>query len=412
MPKVGVDSLAIYSSHYTLHLSDLAKARGIEANKYHVGLGQYVMAVPPPGEDIVTMAANAAQMALRNIDINQIENVFFATESGIDQSKSAGLFLHGLLNLPRHCRVVEIKQACYSATAAIQFSLPYLRENPDKKVLVVASDIARYGLHTSGESSQGAGATAIVLSANPRIMEIEREYGIVSEDIMDFWRPNYSSEAFVEGKYSSKMYLNMLQECWEQYTKISGRKYQDHDYYCYHVPVPRLIEKAHQHLLKFTGNDQVSEEIKNTQIQSALQYGRQIGNSYSASLYLALASLLDHEANLEGKRLGFYSYGSGCVAEFFSGVIQPNYQKQLNTIYHQQMLAHRQRLSYDEYVKFYEFQYAQDGIDQIIPHYNTGYFRLSQIEKHKRIYSKVLPNVQSLSLSTVTQVINEGCRTG
>lgn len=412
MPKVGIDSIAFYSSHYALHLADLANARGIEIDKFHVGLGQYVMAVPPPGEDIVTMGANAALMAIRDIDVNQIETVFLATESGIDQSKAASLFLHGLLNLPRRCRVVELKQACYSATFAIQMALPYLRENPDKKVLVIASDIARYGLNTTGESSQGAGAVALVLGAYPRIMEIEKECGIVSEDIMDFWRPNYSSEAFVEGKYSSKMYLNILQETWQAYSKISGRQYQDHDFFCYHTPVPRLVEKAHQHLLKFTGNDGVDEAIKQRQIQAGLQYGRQIGNSYTASMYLSLASLLDHELNLDGARVGFYSYGSGCVAEYFSGVLQPNYQKFLNSDYHQQMLANRQRLSYDEYVKFYQFTYADDGVEQIIPTYDTGYFRLSKLEQHKRIYSKVSPNVQALPLTTVPKVAYEGSCAG
>ena len=32
-----------------------------------------------------------------------------------------------LLNLPARCRVVELKQACYSGTAAFQLALPFLR---------------------------------------------------------------------------------------------------------------------------------------------------------------------------------------------------------------------------------------------------------------------------------------------
>ena len=158
MLKVGIDTLAIYTSRYALELATLAKARGTDPDKYHIGLGQKKMSVPPPGEDIVTMAANAAHQALRDIDLSEIEMLLFATESGIDQSKAAGIYVHDLLKLSPRCRVVELKQACYSGTAALQLALPYLRENPNKKVLLIASDIARYGLGTPGESSQGCGS--------------------------------------------------------------------------------------------------------------------------------------------------------------------------------------------------------------------------------------------------------------
>jgi polyketide biosynthesis 3-hydroxy-3-methylglutaryl-CoA synthase-like enzyme PksG len=46
-----------------------------------------------------------------------------------------------------------------------------------------------------------------------------------------------------------------------------------------------------------------------------------VGNLCSGSVYLALASLIDHAQLLEGARVGLYSYGSGCSAELFSGVI-------------------------------------------------------------------------------------------
>jgi 3-hydroxy-3-methylglutaryl CoA synthase/mevalonate kinase len=414
--KVGIDSLAVYTPRYALDLATLAQARGIDVEKYHSGLGQYVMSVPAPGEDVVTMAANAAKQALKNsnrnstqnsnnddgnrnnnensndnnndtVNVDDIEMLLFATESGIDQSKSAGIYVHGLLNLPARCRVLELKQACYGATAGIQLALSFLREHPNKKVLVVASDIARYGLNTTGESSQGAGAVAMVLSANPRVLAIESEYGVVTENVMDFWRPNYSHEAFVDGKYSSKLYLTMLEKSWEQYSALANRNFEDHAYFCYHTPVPRLVEKAHQHLLKITKQTHLSEEEKSKHIQNALEYGRQTGNSYTASLYIGLASLLDHASeDLSGKRIGFYSYGSGCVAEYFSGIVQPGYHDALHTDYHKKLLSTRTKLNYVEYEEFFKFLYAADGSEQIIPCYNTGYFRLSKMQEHKRIY--------------------------
>lgn len=386
--KVGIDKLAVYTSRYALNLATLAAARGIEADKFHVGLGQYVMSVPPPCEDIVTMAANAAQQVLEDENLHDIDLLLFATESAFDQSKASGLYVHELLGLPARCRTVELKQACYSGTAAIQLALPYLREHPTKKVLVIASDIARYGLNTSGESSQGCGAVAMLLSVNPRIAAIEPVSGFVSESVMDFWRPNYLDEALVEGKYSSRLYLTMLEKTWQDYHALSHRDFKDHDYFCYHAAVPRLVEKAHQSLMRLT-QQQIEETSWKRDINYALQYNRLMGNCYTASLYVGLASLLDHvEADLTGKRIGFYSYGSGCVAEFFSAVLQPGYQDVLKTKYHQQLFVSRAELSYEEYEAFYTYRYPQDGSSVVIPQDAAGSFRLVKMEGHKRLYQR------------------------
>jgi len=388
--KVGIDSISFYTSRYALDLVELAKARGVDPEKFLTGLGQHKMAVPPPGEDIVTLAANAALQVLKGVDPSSIAILMFATESGIDQSKAAGIYVHSLLNLPENCRVIELKQACYSGTFALQLALPFLRQHPDKKVLWIASDIARYGLNTTGESSQGCGAVAMLLSASPRILALEPEYGVVTDNVMDFWRPNYSEEAFVEGKYSSKLFLTMLEKSWDQYNQWSKRDFSAHDYYCYHTPVPRLVEKAHQHLAKINGLPKLSDDEVAAHIGYSLEYGRKIGNSYTASLYVGLAALLDLAPDdLTGKRIGFYSYGSGCVAEYFSGVVQPGYRKSLNTANHLQLLTKRNDLSFAEYETFYSFAFPEDGSHLDVPQHETGQFRLAAIRDHKRIYEKL-----------------------
>jgi hydroxymethylglutaryl-CoA synthase len=183
----------------------------------------------------------------------------------------------------------------------------------------------------------------------------------------------------------------MLEKTWGQYCTISGRNFLDHAHFCYHTPVPRLVEKAHLHLTKISGHGPLSDAQWHEHINYSLEYGRKIGNSYTASLYISLASLLDLSGqNLSGKRIGFYSYGSGCVAEYFSGVVQPGYEKMLDTEYHQQLLKERTPLIYSEYEAFYTFKYPEDGRRCEIPQYTWGRFRLAAIENHKRIYETVL----------------------
>lgn len=389
MLKMGIDAISFYTPHYYLELKTLAEARSIDPNKFSVGLGQEKMAVIPPDEDIVTMAADAGHRLLRNEDLSNIELFLFATESAVDQSKAAGIFVHHLLKLPSRCRVVELKQACYSATAGLQMALAMLKQTPNKKVLLIAADIAKYGLNTTGESSQGGAAVAMLLSANPRLLEIEPEAGFYTEDVMDFWRPNYREEALVEGKYSCEVYLRVLQHTWEQYSTLSNRSVADHFRFCYHVPVPKLVETAHQCLIKFNGLPKLSKEELNFQLGPALQYGRITGNCYTAALYLSLISLLENTPpHLAGKRIGFYSYGSGCVGEFFSGIVQEGYHVYLDKDFHQQMLSARQALSFEQYETFYKFRHPVDGSVVALEGYKKGRYRLAGHKDHKRIYEK------------------------
>lgn len=391
MQKVGIDAIAFYTANYAMDLATLAKARGLDAEKYYSALGQRKMSVAPPDEDIVTLAANAGLRVLNDVaDLDAIELLLFATESGIDQSKAAGIYVHDLLGLSPRCRVVELKQVCYAATFALQLALPFLRQYPDKKVLLIASDISRYGLETPGEPTQGCAAVAMVLSANPRILAFDTEYGVVTENAMDFWRPNYRDTALVEGKYSSKLYLTMLEKSWQQYCTLSGRDFTAHNYYCYHVSVARLVEKAHQHLAKINGHELSAEDVLQQQLQYSLEYGRYIGNSYTASLYVGLISLLDHANDLTNKRIGFYSYGSGCVAEYFSGVVLPNYKKYLHTEFHQTMLRERTELDYADYVRYFNYELPKDGSEHEISRHEVGQFRLARLANHKRIYERVL----------------------
>ena len=66
--KAGIESLSFYTPRYYLPLDTLAAKRGVDPEKYRTGIGQVRMAIPPPDEDVVTMAANAAKQAMLDID--------------------------------------------------------------------------------------------------------------------------------------------------------------------------------------------------------------------------------------------------------------------------------------------------------------------------------------------------------
>src|SRR5699024_12613715 len=95
--------------------------------------GQDEMAVAPITQDAVTLAGNAALQILTDEDREQIDLVLFATETGVDHSKSAGVYLHELLGLKREARSIELKQACYAATAGIQLARGHIALNPESR---------------------------------------------------------------------------------------------------------------------------------------------------------------------------------------------------------------------------------------------------------------------------------------
>ena len=386
MSSVGIDQISFYTSNYYLDLRTLAKAQNTDPEKYYVGIGQEKMGMPAHDEDIVTMAASAAAPLFENADSKEISTLLFATETGIDQSKAAGVYVHRLLGLNENCRIVELKQACYSATAAVQMACALVARQPEKTVLVIASDIAKYDLDSPGEATQGCGAVAMLIRANPRIITIDPEVGNYTEDVMDFWRPNYRKTAIVDGKYSTKIYLKSLKRAWGHFREASSLAFTDLSYFCYHLPFSRMAQKAHRHLSKVNKSPLDAAGIE-AQIEGSLLYNKLIGNSYTASLFIGLTSLLENcKKDMAGQHIGFFSYGSGCVAEFFSGTVVDGYEKWLFKELHMSMLDSRSELAYEQYLELYHAPDPQDGESLHIAADTKGKFRLANISDHKREY--------------------------
>lgn len=384
--KIGIDDIAFATSHYVLDLAEIALNNHEDVAKYYVGIGQSEMSVSAEDEDIVTMAADAALQILARHEKSHIRTLLMATETGIDQSKSAGVFVHSLLNLSKNCRVVELKQACYSATAALQFALGIVARDPSEAVLVVASDIARYKLHTSAEATQGAGAVAMLVKADPAIIAIEPTTGVYTDDIHDFWRPNYMSEALVDGKFSMEAYLTALEHSWHNYLVRGGSPINKIDRFCYHQPFTKMAVKAQTQLRAISGLSNDGQACLD-QLAGSLEINRRIGNSYTASMYMGFLSLLNNDgSDLSGSRVGFFSYGSGSVAEFFSGIIQDNYDSLLRRKKDISHLNSRVSLTYEQYKKIHTYQHSSEGFDFVTPDVTRSSFRFAGVQNHMRLY--------------------------
>lgn len=382
-PAVGIHDIAFATGAYRIDLAQLAERHGVEANKYYIGLGQSEMSVLAADEDIVTIAATAAKRILDRGDSRPIRTLIFATESGIDQSKAAGVYVHRLLGLAPDVRVVELKQACYSATAALQFATALVARSPHEAVLVIASDVARYEIDSNAEATQGVAAVAMLVTADPAVLTIEPESGIFTEDVMDFWRPNNRTTAIVDGKLSIDAYISATTGAWADLAQRGGPAYESIERFCYHQPFTKMAIKAHRKLAASVAgfdNDQADAQLAGT-----FDYNRYIGNSYTASIYLALAALLDTDDDLSGKRIGFLSYGSGAVSEFFTGIVQPGYRDSSRAAENRALLADRTPIADERYLDLVRFE-ASDPSNYTTAHETTGPFRFGGVDGDKRVY--------------------------
>jgi hydroxymethylglutaryl-CoA synthase len=291
-------------------------------------------------------------------------------------------------------------------------------EAEDKYALVVVSDIAKYDMGSSGEVTQGAGAIAMLLNDKPRLLTFDPKVTSTSiKNEYDFYRPFGKETPIVHGQYSNLLYLIQVKNALTDYkskVKRTGlikikddETILDHiDYLNMHLPYSNMGKKALAYLVRhewrsiprwkniieqigmdepvpkdprgtiesvladadFMAKDheftklfsKTKEymEIYESKLSSSLIASKMIGNLYTASLYLGFRSSLEFEyqkgINLEGKRVGFCSYGSGASAMIFSGVIQPEYEQVVKEMNLETELGPRTKLTLEEYEELHE----------------------------------------------------------
>ncbi|MBO0481967.1 hydroxymethylglutaryl-CoA synthase [Candidatus Enterococcus courvalinii] len=383
--KIGIDRLSFFIPNLYLDMTELAESRGDDPAKYHIGIGQDQMAVNRATEDIITLGANAASKLVTVEDREQIDMVIVGTESGVDHSKASAVIIHHLLKIQPFARSFEVKEACYGGTAALHMAKEYVHNHPERKVLVIASDIARYGLATGGEVTQGVGAVAMMVTANPRILSIEDDSVFLTEDIYDFWRPDYSEFPVVDGPLSNATYIESFQKVWQQHKKQTGLTLEDYQALCFHIPYTKMGKKALQSVLTETDEENQSRLL--TRYDESIQYSRRVGNLYTGSLYLGLISLLENSTSLRaGDCVGLFSYGSGAVSEFFTGTLEENYQDFLDKEDHQALFDNRQQVSVAEYEQIFTETLPEHGQQA---EYNSNVpFSIYKVENDIRYYKE------------------------
>ena len=201
MKKIGIDAIDFYIPSVGLKIHDLAVARNIEPAKLEKGLGLKAMALMDVNEDAASMAANALDKLIAKNKINptEIGSIYLGTESALDAAKPTATYAVGMVEEKlksnfgercfTNCDVVDMTFACVGAVDALENCIDWIKCNHNRKAIVIGSDVAKYELGSSGEYTQGAGAVAMCITANPSIIAFEETIGISMEHVGDFFKP-------------------------------------------------------------------------------------------------------------------------------------------------------------------------------------------------------------------------------
>lgn len=439
--NVGIDSISFDIPKIHLPISTLANKRNIEPDKLIKGLGLNKMSFPDKHQDVVTFAANAGLKLIQqeNINPSEITRIYIGSESGVDSSKPIASYVLSLLESKlgedsfRNCDVVDLTFACIGGVDALQNCLDYIRLNPTKKAIVIASDNAKYDLESSGEYTQGAGAIAMLITSNPKILSFSNEVGVSTEGVFDFFKPRrtfsksditnssdnpewfgvleneisiYKEQPVFDGQYSNQCYINRITEAYDHFKKESqqtGKVYESWSSILMHLPYcfqgrrtfieifanenPQLLnnqigETEKDKLKALTKNSEYLELINQKIYPSEIASG-QIGNIYTGSIFLGLLSSLCYHAKqntaLENKKVGFIAYGSGSKSKVFEATVCENWKSVINLILLFETLENNHPIDFETYEKLHKKELQHSVVEP------KNEFVLASIEKENPV---------------------------
>jgi len=404
--KVGIDSISFDTPKLYLPIKTLAENRNIEPDKLIKGLGLQKMSIPDVYQDVVTFGANAVYKLIQqeSLDPKDIARIYVGTESGVDSSKPIASYITELLEQKlgtrsfNNCDTLDITFACIGGVDALLTTLDFIRLNPNKKAIVVATDNAKYDLNSTGEYTQGAGAIAMLITSNPRVLSFSKEVGVAAQGVFDFFKPRryfskndilsitdnpewfgiqenevaiYKEQPIFDGQYSNQCYIFRTNEAYQHYKEITnqtGILYQKWENILMHLPYCFQARRTFVEI--YAKENNLEEDIKiiakssdylnlvtKTIFPSEIASG-QIGNMYTGSIFLGMLSTLcfhlQNEADLAGKKMGFIAYGSGSKSKVFEAEVASDWKSIISKINLFETLDNSTEIDFGTYIELHK----------------------------------------------------------
>lgn len=404
--KVGIDCMAFDVPKIHLPIKALAEKRNIASEKLEKGLGLKKMTIPDMHQDVICFAANAMVKLIEanEIDLNEISRIYVGSESGLDASKPIASYLTSMMEEKfgneklKYCDAVDFTFACIGSIDALHNTLDYIRLNPHKKAIVIATDIAKYDLESGGEYTQGAGAVAMLISTHPRLVSFSSTFGISTQGVFDFFKPKRNiSKAEITGNNDNAPWMDILEteinihkeqpifdgrysnECYKSRTKEAYLNFKNENHIkeilfknwkgvIMHLPYAyqgrRTFSDIYAHEnklnndLKIISKSEAYIKLVEEYIAPSEKASSEVGNIYTGSIFLALMSSLSVAKNknedLTGKKFGLIAYGSGSKSKVFEVQVEASWQEVVRKISLFETLEESKEIDFKTYEKLHK----------------------------------------------------------
>lgn len=326
-PAVGITSVSLNFPPFYMHLRELAGLRGVDVEKYTLGLGLNEMALCGKHCSVIDLAIGAAQDAIAHWggSVEDIGLIAVGTETPVDYSRPLSAWVASELKIQGHIRSYEVKHACYGGTLAVmQAAEWYLSQtNKQKVALVIAVDEALYAENDAGEPTQGAGAVAFIIG--PPILAALNVGNTIaySEPVFDFWKPLDKHYPEVNGAYSLECYKRAAVCCYKKLIQDNDpmQFLTQYKALCFHVPFPKMVYKAFASVGESLGlTESQTNELYQSRVAPFMVWNQRCGNAYTASLWIMFAYALGQA--VANEQFLLFSYGSGMGSELIGCTIQ------------------------------------------------------------------------------------------
>ena len=338
----GIVGYGTYIPKYRLKLSEIASMWGKDIVEIESGLKIAEKSVPGIDEDSVTMGIEAGRKAIEMAKIlpKELQSVYFGSESHPYVVNPSSTILGEYLGVGNNYFAADLEFACKAATAGMQVTVGLLESKNVEYGLVVGSDVAQGRPHDALEYTAASAACAYILgNKETEVIAKILSMSSFSSDTPDFWRREGAKYPSHFGRFTGEpaYFTHVLSEGKNLLSK-NNLKPQDFAYCVFHMPngkFPRAAAKK----LGFTPE----------QLAPSLTVDK-IGNPYSASSLMGLASVLDIAKPKQ--KIFFVSYGSGAGSDGFIFETTNNItQKQKKTISVSQQIEDKIYVSYAEYLR-------------------------------------------------------------
>ena len=404
--KVGIDCMAFDVPKIHLPIKALAEKRNIASEKLEKGLGLKKMTIPDMHQDVICFAANALVKLIEanEIDLNEISRIYVGSESGLDASKPIASYLTSMMEEKfgneklKYCDAVDFTFACIGAIDALHNTLDYIRLNPHKKAIVIATDIAKYNLESGGEYTQGAGAVAMLISAHPRLVSFSSTFGISTQGVFDFFKPKRNiSKAEITGNNDNAPWMDILEteinihkeqpifdghysnECYKSRTKEAYLNFKNENHIkeilfknwkgiIMHLPYAYQGRRTFSYIyahenklnddLKIISKSEAYIKLVEECIAPSERASSEVGNIYTGSIFLALMSSLsvaiNNNEDLTGEKFGMIAYGSGSKSKVFEVQVEATWQEVVRKISLFETLEESKEIDFETYEKLHK----------------------------------------------------------